>query len=524
MAGVIELFPYIWRVHWRALRTRGAWRTLNVLFLVVVGMMMLPFHVSGCVMAAAALRRGDVEVGTLLTELLLSLVFAGWIFLPVLVQGMQAKGEGITPAGLLRHPFSMFQLTVVSVTSALMQPVYWILIAASIAVLIPLTAANPYLGLPSGILFIALAALLSWALGLFGQALFTSRRPREIAFVLLVACLGALYFLFVASDFRFENGSIYFSGFGGDWLLVNRSGTEGVFVEVKNWTPGTWARRATFGPAQGLWLGLLAAGGVLSLRLCVWSLRRTLLQPVTGATAKSPGRTLRGVPGLSPAVGAASAKEILYFVRNLEPYMFFFLSLAGSGYLALSRDPPAWIGWLGVPVLTILASTTIQNSFGLDRGAVDRYRLLPMSGADVLLSKNAAFLVILGAVMLPAVVTTAVRFDAITALRGLVLAAVITSISMTFGNLTSVRYPWPRHFFAFNSNRDRHVIANLAYSSTLVVLIGAGSLLGRLGIAVTLTVQTALLAGCLFVYRNGLKATGRMFDTSAQSMRQRLSD
>jgi len=198
--------------------------------------------------------------------------------------------------------------------------------------------------------------------------------------------------------------------------------------------------------------------------------------------------------------------------------------MAGTGFLAFSKDPPSWIGWLGVPVLALFASTMMQNSFGLDRGAVDRYRLLPLSGVDVLLSKNVAFLVVLAVLLFPALIATALRFDVITALRGLLLAGVLTSVSVTFGNITSVRYPWPKRFFAFNSNRDGNVLANLGYSFTLMALVGVGALLGRLGLGIALVVQAGLFAAGLLLYRNRLKATGRMFDTSARSMREKLSE
>ena len=85
------------------------------------------------------------------------------------------------------------------IAAALMQPVYWLLALASLVTLIPVfQAAAPVPGFVAALLLLLVAALLSWALGLAGEAVFASRRWRSVATVCLVlAYFGVLF----GSDF-----------------------------------------------------------------------------------------------------------------------------------------------------------------------------------------------------------------------------------------------------------------------------------------------------------------------------------
>ena len=58
-------------------------------------------------------------------------------------------------------------------------------------------------------------------------------------------------------------------------------------------------------------------------------------------------------------------------------------------------------------ILAMIEPAIVHNSFGLDARGVDRYRLLPLSSKEIVLSKNLAFFIVFGLQTLPLSVAAA---------------------------------------------------------------------------------------------------------------------
>ncbi|MFN7992636.1 MAG: hypothetical protein U0Q18_03505 [Bryobacteraceae bacterium] len=111
---------------------------------------------------------------------------------------------------------------------------------------------------------------------------------------------------------------------------------------------------------------------------------------------------LRYVPPVPGRLGGMIRKNVRELLSLLDPYSAAALSLGGAIYRfsGAATDPFAF-GVIGLLVCLAL-STYAQSLFGLElETGVVRYRLLPLSGWEILLSKDLAFLLILAVLLLP---------------------------------------------------------------------------------------------------------------------------
>jgi len=111
---------------------------------------------------------------------------------------------------------------------------------------------------------------------------------------------------------------------------------------------------------------------------------------------------LRDLPRLPGRLGGLVRKNAREMLSLLDPYAAALLSLGGGVYRILAKHPdPAASTIVGLFVALAL-STCAQSLFGLDgESGVRRYHLLPVSGWEILLAKDLAFLTILFVLLLP---------------------------------------------------------------------------------------------------------------------------
>ena len=110
----------------------------------------------------------------------------------------------------------------------------------------------------------------------------------------------------------------------------------------------------------------------------------------------------RRVPPFPGVMGTVVRKNVREILSTLDFYLALLLSLTGLLYrLSGFHLPPEAFRDLGLLVLLALCTYT-QCLFGLDgTGGLARYRLLPVRGWQILLSKDVAFLTVVLALMLP---------------------------------------------------------------------------------------------------------------------------
>lgn len=106
---------------------------------------------------------------------------------------------------------------------------------------------------------------------------------------------------------------------------------------------------------------------------------------------------LRFIPQFPGKLGGIVRNDLREMLSVLDPYVALLLAIGGSVY----REPSA------MPMLSILVGLTLstyaQCLFGLDvsGSAMTRYRLLPLSGWEILLAKDIAFFIVLTVLVLP---------------------------------------------------------------------------------------------------------------------------
>ncbi len=108
------------------------------------------------------------------------------------------------------------------------------------------------------------------------------------------------------------------------------------------------------------------------------------------------------IPALPGRSGFLVRNNLRETFRRLDVYLALAMSLLGTAFRILDKGPTADVG-AGCALLVVLAmSTSAQNLFGAEgQGGMDRYRLLPLRGWDILGAKAAAFLGIILLLTLP---------------------------------------------------------------------------------------------------------------------------
>jgi len=522
---VAALLPYQFRAYWRATARRGAFRGAETAIFAIVCVLALPGHAALCFAAASRLRAGELEMGLLLTNATMTNLLFAWITVPLLLQSIDIARPGFAPARLAQFPLSAAQIFAVTIAGALVQPVYVALAILSALSLIPLAVApSPIPGAIAGALFVAASALLSWGIALASAAILASRRAREAATALLLVLIVAAVFA-VRIDLALEDAGFVVRYRGEEWLLANRSGTEGALVALGRWSPASLAARAAAGRDAAASIAALAALAAAAFGVAVWSVRRMLLHPVAGvASAGRKTRAIFGAPFLAPPFGAAAQKELRYLLRTMDAWMGFAIGAGGALFIALRSGAPD-IALLGLASLAAIGEMAIPlNAFGLDRAGVDRYRLLPLAGARIIASKNVAAFALIALQTLPLWVAGVARFGAASALTMFLCVAGAVVLTAAWGNVVSVRAPAPRHFYNFDRVDQAGGAAGVVVGLAIwVAAAGVWFALDAAGAAALIAGEAAAFASALALYRATLPRAGARFDASAEAMRARLA-
>ena len=146
---------------------------------------------------------------------------------------------------------------------------------------------------------------------------------------------------------------------------------------------------------------------------------------------------LRDMPQVPGRLGGLARKNAREMLSLLDPYAAALVSLGGGAYRIFAAHPdPAAFTIVGL-LVALAMSTCAQSLFGLDLDSgITRYHLLPVSGWEILLAKDMAFLAILFVLLLPLDPGPGMTF-------GLV--------ALAFGHHSSVLLPLPQQRWRFAS-------------------------------------------------------------------------
>ncbi|MCC7144353.1 MAG: hypothetical protein IT349_19830 [Candidatus Eisenbacteria bacterium] len=504
MAPVGIFLPYLWRAFRRDIRSARSWQGANLVVALFFGQF-AAIRIWVVLSAGARKLTDDLDGGTRLATLAMGEILLLWMVVPF-VTSISSLRRGVFPPDKLRHlPIETSTLSGIAAASAFVHPVYWVMFVATVFSLLPVSFPFGPSGVAGTLLFILDAVLIAWLIGIFIAAGSSSRRQLEIS-ALASAIAPLLLLTFLIRGFRQEIEV-------GDRLL-----------SVLGYTPAGWTVAAWTGKRALTALALLAFLAFFCVRIGTWRLRTALLE------ADSVGRDrlrLRFGERLTRWIGAPHgallARELAYLTRNLDTQITFGLAIGATLLFSRTDQVYLWIPLLALPVFAVSELAIWTNSFGLDQRGVDRYRLLPISGADVIRAKNSAagLVLLVQAFLLAAAV--ALRGHPIEAGALLAGALGLHLWLCLAGNELALRFPSPREFFHWDNltqiGGPIAVFASLilcAFGVGVVLLCAPGGpialLAGQLG--------WAALAALLLRLRSGANAL--RFDSSGSEMRARL--
>ena len=108
---------------------------------------------------------------------------------------------------------------------------------------------------------------------------------------------------------------------------------------------------------------------------------------------------LRDIPQFPGPLGGLIRKNLRQMLSLLDPYAALALAVGGIAYRFLAPHPDPAAPAIVSLLIALTLSTYAQSLFGLELASagsgMTRYRLLPLSGWQILLAKDAAFLALL---------------------------------------------------------------------------------------------------------------------------------
>lgn len=198
---------------------------------------------------------------------------------------------------------------------------------------------------------------------------------------------------------------------------------------------------------------------------------------------------LRRVPAFPGQLGGLIRKNIREMLTILDVYAAIVVSVSGLIYRFAIRNPEVE-AFFGLALMLVLAlSSYAQCLFGLDsEGGFARYRLSPLRGWQILLSKDIGFLATVFVLALPLSLITAMA-------AGLIALAV--------GHHTTVRIPVPQAAWRFTGSPS----FGISVVQT-VAMFGAGGAAHRVS-ALTLIPCAAMYLVSLWFYGRELDGLAR---------------
>jgi hypothetical protein len=472
MDRVAAILGFQWRAYWRRFHRAGNLTTNNAGVWILFGGIGVVRYLQLLPRMSSQLAHGE----TARYEALLIGVFLIWMF-PV----MGESWRSITSRALLHTPLTPRELFLIRLGSVFVSPVTWVIVACSLALGYPLAnAPNPLAGMIALVLFL----LFSLAMSLTIAHVLSSAAMRKLL-------LGAIVVLSVLV--------------GAFWLTKS--------TLALAWWPNRLTADAAvvanaFRPVAALAVLTIAAFGV-----SLWTFKSSL-QYV--GSRRSQRFTVLGLIHFPGRLGGLLKKDLRYFVRLLDVHFALPIVILFVIYLASNPEPSVSVFRVVLIILFLPWISMASNCFGLDSPlGLDRYSLFPLSGRDILLSKNLAF-ALLFMILVGAVFPLAFwRFGAGIMVLGFVELVLMELAYLSWGNWVSVRDPYKMQFYRFSAGGSpADAIMGMLFGSVPgLIMVYSGTL--------WTTVLLILVYSAL--YYLSLTRSGRRLDQRREVIRQRLS-
>ena len=345
----------------------------------------------------------------MLERLLLGILLV-WLF-PL----MSNARLSVTTRAIRHLPLSLKQLFIIKSVSLLIPPFAWIVVGASLGISYSLAhAPNPLAGISATLLFL----LFSWLTGLTVAQLISIAFWRSVGAIIVVA-------------------GVLFAG----------SRNSSSILQLLSYSPGTLVSHAALG--KQVWFQLLILGilTVLALAAALWSFQSSLDSVEPSSSQKSRSSVL-----FFGKTGPLSAKDFRYFRRLLDPYFGLLAGALGCFYLLSADTPTPEVFWIFIVLVFFPNAILTFNAFGLDsQSVIDRYALLPLSGREIIWSKNRAYVVTMLLELAPLFVLAMWRLGPSTVFFGIIEAALLSLAYLIWGNTIAVTHRFKMQFYRFSS-------------------------------------------------------------------------
>lgn len=483
--GVPTLLRFQWRAYWRRF-ARGGKSTMGNqgLTLIIVGIILFRY-VQALRLTTSDLTRGK----TALLESLLAGIFVAWF-----VTTNSREQSSVATRRWLHLPLSLKQLFAVRAISLLTPPAAWLILLGSLAICYPLAhAPRPVTGIVAALLFITISGFVGLTVAnLFSMAL----GRRVLGAVALILLSGAvLYFV------NHEPNSL------------------SDLSALLPLTPMALVGRAALGQQSWAAIMLLLIFSIVTFGAALWSFGKSL----ESASPRSSERAMKVARLRLPGrLGGLVAKDVRYFWRLLDTYLGLLAVAAGCLYLVTAASPSLDIFLIFLTLVFVPIAPLAFSCFGLDTASgLDRYALLPLTGQAIMLSKNLAFLSVVGVLAAPLILLAGWQLGVFAGALGLVAFTSLACACLTWGNWMSLSHPLKMQFFRFSSSSASvfDAMAGIIFSTSPGVLIIY--LLHSRYYSVPSLALAWLLFGCLYFF--SLVRFGGRFERRRETIARVLS-
>ena len=480
LAGIVRCQ---WRAYWRRFSRARDLTVGHQGITLIITVLILFKYLRLLGSANVDLARGN----TTLVQSLLAGIFLAWLFLP-----MSTPRIGISFRGLLHLPLSVKDLFAIRIISLLITPYLWMVVAGSLAICYPLAhAPKPWEAITVTLLFITMSCSTGLALA---HVLSIAAWRRLLFAVLVLLCAVAAYVL---------------SGNGA-----------ARFLPFSRALPTGLVAGAIVGKNPMLAIGSLLMLNVLALAAAWWSFQQSLVNAPNAGSRRRIDSILFRLPG---SAGGLAAKDFRYFRRLLDPYFGLLASALCCFYLLGSDVPSATVGCVSLVIVFISNAPLAFNSFGLDtRSGLDRYALIPATGATIMRGKNLAYVIIASVQVCPIILLASWRVGLWVGAIGLVEAASLAAAYLAWGNRMSISFPTKMQFFrlAPASGSLPEIIAGVVFGSLPGVLI-VYVLRARAEQAIWVALLILLLCGILYCFAT--IQSGKRFEQRREKVLRSIS-
>ena len=209
--------------------------------------------------------------------------------------------------------------------------------------------------------------------------------------------------------------------------------------------------------------------------------------------------------------------ELRYLARSLGGVIAIGAGIAAAVWLFATKAPSINIALLGCFFALAAGFAYPSNVFGHDGQALRRYALLGPDWGSVFAAKNRAWLTIMGSSMLFPVAAAAARVSAASALSLLLSAALVLSLSVAWGTISSVLLPSRN-----GSGQARPFVNQAAPFALSALLLGIHQAVAPFGSLGYDLATCACLAAAAALYALLLRRLSRAFDADVEGVLARF--